>query len=351
MKKRAFIEIHGLVEIILVLVVILALLSITGYYKIILNRFGEDTLCQGSFVASAMTKMFGQTTIDPKCRTNRITLVMEVEDEGITETGGEKMALNKDYPSNDPSQAWDTKVRVDDWNDKFSEDFPYPYTKEYPTGLSDEKKDEYVTVRYNMDKIFAEELKRCWTVVGKGNLPLFDNWFRFIDCSDDPGFQECKHVIDAMIAVVGIDGKVKPTANFCVLCSRIKYDFDEDAKKDYIGEFNSIDNWMNNNPWQVGRRTSYREYLMEEDESYFAAPTFTYSTTEPQAIVFIRINFHEVPLSILRSVDVADDILSVLSFYDKIEDDEKFVYYANALRVFPYKDLPNQCDYIVGSYI
>ena len=340
MKKRAFIEIHGLVEIILVLVVILALLSITGFYKVILNRFGEDTLCQGSFVASAMTKMFGQTTIDPKCRTNRITLVMEVEDEGVTETGGEKMALNKDYPSNDPSQPWDTKVRVDDWNDKYSEQFPYPYP-------SENDDDEYVTVRYNMDKIYADELKRCWTVVGKGNLPLFDNWFRFVECDDG----ECESAWQALQAVFKGELESKETANFCVLCSRIKYNFGESPQSEYLGEFNSIDNWMNNNPWQVGRRTSYREYFMEEDESYFAAPTFTYSTTEPQAVVFIRINFHQIPEWLVKSTDFLDEVLSILPFYDKIEDDEKFVYYHNALRIIPYKDLPNQCDYIVGSYI
>jgi len=347
MKKRAFIEIHGLVEIILVLVVIFVLLGITGYYKIILNRFGEDTLCQGSFVASAMTKMFGQTTIDPKCRTNRITLVMDVEDEGETETGGVKIALKKDYPPPIPSQTWDTKLRVDNWNEQY-EEFPYPYPEDAPSGLSAEEEDEYVTVRYNMDKIFADELKRCWTIVGKGNLPLFDNWFRFIECNGG----ECENIMEAMGAIVGIGGSTTPTANFCVLCSRIK--FSSEVMKGYSGEFNSINQWMKNNPWQVGRRTSYLEYLMEEDQSFFAAPSFSYSTNEPQAVVFIRVNFHQIPVWLLQSADLADTALSMLPFYEGTEDNP--VYYANALKILPYNELsdpnsPYQCDYIVGSYI
>ncbi len=360
-KKKGITFINGLIEILLILIVFIVLLRVTGLYNKIINSFGEDTLCEGSFIASAMTRTFGQSTIDPQCKTKKITFVDTIQEEGETEGGGIKMALARDYVSTFPNEAFDTYARVNAWNDAHEgSELDYKYKQEKSEEQNQETRqmddDEYVTKRYNMDKLVADEMLRCWNIVGQGKLPLFDTSWSFIGCRDSTGIvRECRDWGDLWQNLGNVqDLAARPSANFCVLCSRIK--FDEKIEEQFQGvddeTYDSINRWMANNPWQAARQTSYYEYLLDESqrETFYNLPSYEYSSQEPYAVVFLRVNFHALPSGALRISDgINDFIIGGLTRYDGTDRDP--VYYANVLRLIPYQELPNQCNYIVGSYI
>ncbi|MEM2131500.1 MAG: hypothetical protein QXR96_03175, partial [Candidatus Woesearchaeota archaeon] len=238
LKKAVVIE-SSFASIILFVIALLVLLYTTGIYKVILVKTTEDLKCEASFLASALLRplgTIGNPSVDPQCKVNKYTVVLNQKEDIENQ-----FILNKDYVSNIPSQTLDTFERVKRWNSNpdLSEDVKYSYFDDYSKeefsnneniNLDNPTKEqkEYIRARYNLDKLFADELARCWDIVGQGKLDLFDNWFSFIDCNSNlAGIQECKNLQDWVSFTKS--GKLKPTASFCVLCSRIK--FDEELKK------------------------------------------------------------------------------------------------------------------------
>jgi len=346
--------------ILLILVVFMILFGATPLYSQIISSFGEDTKCQASFIASAMTRTLGKTVIDPKCKTERITIVEDPKEEGQTETGGEKKAILRDYQSNLPSLPYDTVARVEAWNDivddnpEFSDNLKYTYEDEIPEGFEDE--DAYITMRYNMDYLIADELQRCWQIVGRGNLPLFDEYWKFIgcrkpngdiisDCDQDKFWSRIKNIPNY---------QGRPVANFCVLCSRVK--FDPELQEKFPGEYDSINLWMKVNPYTTSlagdvSEKSYYEYVIDDSlNGVGAQPYFSYTTNEAQAIVFIRYNWHGAVDFAAGAVQISDNLLGKLPFYEGTFDGD-VVHYYNSLQIMPYSELSNQCNYIVGSYV
>lgn len=350
-KKKGVVVESSLVSIILFVIALIVLLYITGLYKLILVNFSEDKLCEASFIASALSRSFlniGNPEIDPKCKVHKIRLVYEQKDNIENQ-----FVLQQDYPSTIPSQEWDTYLRIKNWN--LNNDLPdnvkYSYFEDYskesfsngerinienPT--IEQKK--YIRARYNLDKLFAEEMARCWDIVGQGELPLFDNWFRFIDCDKNkPGIQECKKITDWIFAFK--NGKIKSYANFCVLCSRIK--FDEEVKnrlQGINGYYDSVARWMGNNPISVGNKKSYYDYVYDPKKmSSYAEQIFPkYRTDKAYAITFIRINEYGA-INLLKTI-------TGLNKYDNTD-----IYYINTLKLIPYEDLPKECDYLIASEI
>ncbi len=359
-QKKGFIALDHLVGMLLVLFVIVVLLVSTGLYKTILNMFAKDTLCEASFIVSAMSRpllQIGNPAIDPECQVNKIIFVNKKKDE----IKGDSMQaiLETNYATTLPDQKWDTFTRVKEWNAKcgpgneLPESAKYPYFEEYAqevnggdrseiiaSSATSEQK-EYVRKRYNMDKVFAEEMKRCWDIVGQGELPLFENWFTLIDCDENKsGVQKCNTLGDWVSAVA--KGKVKDTANFCVLCSRLK--FDEEVSNEFqgltTGKYSSLSRWMGNNPKRVGESMSYYEYIYNPDKmgSFAEQGQPEYSTDKPYAVVFERVNQNTKSGATLIS----------LGF---IKYDDEDVYYQNRLVLIPYEDISKECDYLVASTI
>ncbi len=363
--KKGYMTIHGIMGILLILVVFMILFGATPLYYQIISNFGEDTQCQASFIASAMTRTLGKTVIDPKCQTKRITFVVDQKEEGQTETGGEKKAILRDYSSNLPSLPHDTVARVEAWNDivddnpEFSDNLKYTYYEDYED-LTDKKEleeEDYITMRYNMDYLMADELQRCWQIVGRGNLPLFDEYWKFIGCRDSEGgpVRECKDADDFWSNVENIRAwKTRPTANFCVLCSRVK--FDTELQEKFHEEYESINVWMKVNPYTTSltgdvSEKSYYEYVIDDSfKGIGAQPYFSYTTDEAQAVVFIRYNWHKGSQFAAGAVQISDNILGKLPFYEGTFDNQ-IVHYYNSLQIIPYSELSNECNYIVGSYV
>ncbi len=335
-------------------------------------------MCESSFVASAMSKsisLMGKSYIEPQCKTNRITITKDRS--GETGYGGIYMKLNTKYASTLPDKWLKFRTvydQVKEWNEdpEIDDIYNFPYFEEEDIEPSDNPNEEElyrITARYNMDKIIADEMKRCWDIVGQGELDLFDNWFRFMDCkAEDGGPTECDSLLDALKSFVGLEeGQFRAARNFCVLCSRIK--FDEEVKADFTGSsYDSINRWMGNHPWRLGERESYREYLLggadgidDEEIDFFTIQQYHYDTQRPYAVVFIRLNFHQAIITPTRAMDVVADIISGVDVtipiinqdidpeIDIIEDDG--IFHANVLALMPYEQIPNSCDYIVGAYI
>jgi hypothetical protein len=373
MKKRSLLAIESLVQLLLILVVIVILLVWTGAYKLVINSLAKDTFCEASFIASAMSNALGSGSIDPSCKVNRILIVDKAEKGGTTETGEEKIALEKDYLSTMPEQKLSTFLRVTDWNQKcdgkaLPKTAAYPYLDDYAkegdgktaiSSNSDSATDAekiYVQSRYNMDRIVADEMKRCWSVVGNGKLPLFDKWYEFFKCnykdsngnSQEKPCESMKDYFDYWNGK-GIRG-INNAARFCVLCARVK--FDENVQKDFKGmdkgKYDSINLWMANNPRQTGSKQSYYEYILDDTqkESFFNAPSFEYSTDKPYAVIFVRVNMHGTQSAIVTAYNFVE---SKLNKYPAANDQD--VSYANILRLVPYDSLSDECDYLVGSEI
>jgi hypothetical protein len=339
--KKGMTFIWGLVEVILVIVVFLILLQ-TGLLKVIMGMIGQKTLCEASFIASSMSRTFGKMNIDPHCKTHKILITDSSEIPPLVEQGSEKKSLNMDYIQPTlPNLPLDTFLRVKEWNKQFPGN-KYPYISECGADdpeLATEDEQACVTKRYNMDYFLADELKYCWDIVGQGKLPLFDNWFEFLNCPD----KQCKSALDYF------KGLKEPhmSAEFCVLCSRIK--FDENVKFDN-GPYDSINHWMYNNRYKLNHKTSYFEYVQDEGAGFFEQRKFAYSTDKPYAVVFVRVNFQQPVEWLSRVYGIFDKDLDKFPYVTEGKDK---LYYFNDLRLIPYDQLsdPDTCDYIVGSYI
>ena len=351
--KKASIAVNGLVEMLLVIVVIVVLFQFLGIWRIFFGSFTEDFKCEGSFIASSMTKVFGNQVLDPDCKTKRITITFD--EEGVSNNGAEKKQLDKNHGSTTPD-PYDTFTRVKQWNEdpEIPEKSKYTYFDKDQENIKldtdDENEQNTIRQRYNMDKIIADEMRNCWDNVGNGKLPLFDMWFQFIDCDkSDNDFDKCESAADWFKANPNI------AANFCVLCTRVK--FDQEVQEKFGSEYDSISLWMANHPYSVapvpGKELtmSYYEFILSDDqkESLFHSPNFKYTTSEPYAVVFVRTNMHGSGQIVLNAYKFLDTTAGLLPFYDSTKDDP--VYYANVMSLMPYKELPEQCHYLVGSYV
>lgn len=351
-KGRITYEVVGLILIVFLIIVLLDVFGI--FQRIIIAIFGDVT-CQASFVASSMTEKFSilGKNIEPECKTNRITVVENPTEERETETGGTIYPLNTEYTSTLP-HGGSTYDFVYEWNLDKPEEFAYPY-------INDEKKDENgeeysqmekqerVTMRYNMDRLLANELERCWTVTNKGNLPIFDKYWDYIGCEQGGGTVtncDIKNFWDYFENIPKY--KTRDSANFCVLCARIK--FEPKVQNAFTDNYDSLDRWMGNHPYRLDSKVSYYEYILDEPqkETQFALPHYEYSTEKPLAVVFIRASFHAFPSTLYWFSNLGDTAIGVV--FPRYETpQEKPVYYGNILKIIPYEDLPNTCHFLVAT--
>ncbi|MEM3374446.1 MAG: hypothetical protein QXE31_04460 [Candidatus Woesearchaeota archaeon] len=351
-QKKGALVISEVIGAILVIAVFLILFITTGLYKIILGESGKDLMCEGSFIASALTRPFlnyGNSVIDPNCAVNKITVVNNKKDNIENQ-----YVLQQDYRSTILAQSLDTYERVKNWNknQEIPEETKFSYFEDYSREIfsNGEKitldnptieQKEYVRGRYNLDRLFAEEMKRCWNIVGQGELPLFDNWFTFVDCDKNQnGIQNCENIEKWISAIK--NGKIKPTATFCVLCARIKFDDEINNKFSGVdnGYYSSVARWMGNHPIRNDKKESYYDYVYNTDKmSSFAEMFFPkYRTDRAYAVVFMRINDHG-----------GINFFKTLAGLNKYKNSD--VYYANIIKLIPYEDISKECDYLVASEV
>jgi hypothetical protein len=376
---RKFGEIDTVVALILFCVVLVVFFAISKVYLPILGMFGNKLVCEQSFVASSISKtisIVGKPYIDPKCQTRRITVTED--DDTNPNPGTVKLKLL----NNLGETSFSTYKNIVQWNLEHGDVSNYPYFNEEGVSMPSStdnlrynSDDEKIVERYNMDKLVADELVNCWDIVGQGKLDLFDNWFDFVDCGGD---QPCNSITHAILSPISND-KIRISRNFCVLCSRIR--FDEAVKEKFIperGVYDSVNVWMYNHPWRIGESESYYEYITvgstqdadKEEFDYFTAPYYTYTPQEAYAVIFVRVNYHQGIITAYKTGKLAKSALngifdiptgigiSLNDLGGKIKDeillgktnDDEFGH-ANMLVLIPYEELPNYCDYVAGAYI
>jgi hypothetical protein len=372
-KKGIEIAINSLIGILLVIITLIFLLLFLANYILHLNLFAKDITCEASFIVSAMSRPLltvGNPQIAPECQIDKLLIVntpLKQEETGGSST---QAVLKTDYVSTIPDQAWDTFLRVKNWNDcctgnslpksslckenTLPESAKYPYFTEYAeeigtTGRSEidssnptQDERDYVQKRYNLDKIFADEMKRCWNVVGNGKLALFDTWYQFFTCNYGGTEKACESADDYFDGGINIKG-VQTAARFCVLCSRIKIDSEvsQEFKGIENGKYDSLNVWMANNPRQVADDKSYYEYILDESQagSMFTLPHFSYSLDKPYAVVFVRLNMNGPQQFTVGAYDF------LLNSGDDTQTN------ANILILIPYENISSTCDYLVASTV
>ncbi|MEA3514917.1 MAG: hypothetical protein U9R34_05550, partial [Nanoarchaeota archaeon] len=204
-------------RIILAIIVILALLVISGNLFAMMRGAGEAKICQYNLFVTSATKtpIIQNINIPPECQMKRITLTYD------------ELAKNK-------AKA---QKEIKKHNDKFKENPEFKFS--YDITNDDD------LIRYEMDKAIAKELRSCWQIGWQGNMNFFDEWWRFYDLpwGDDPPSQE--KAWDSWITKLA-GSPLRPPIN-CIACSRIKFDDNLEAR--FQNEnIKTINEWMQKTP-------------------------------------------------------------------------------------------------------
>lgn len=249
----------------------------------------EPTACPWSIVASALTKQlaFGKEILPPECSAELITIKKE------------DLEKNFDY----------AKKRIEEYIKK-----PEIYEKTKILEYFNDPKDEKQLYMFAMHKIFADNLKNCWSKVLKGAVPIFDEWWKFFGLGGkDP---EMQYVKGETKSIFGVDlfTVYGPPTN-CIVCSRIAITKEVDDlfdKKDEKNLMNSFNIWLQSNPIPMDPKLrSYYEFIIDGQSSAasaFTLPFYYYrvNVSEPWAVVFARIN----PL---KGAQIATDAFNYLA--------------------------------------
>ena len=191
--------------------------------------------------------------------------------------------------------------------------------------------DYHQQMEWALNQVVADRLLWCWKRVWKGNLPLFDKWWNLVDWTffglkkGDYSQAELKVLRGAIEDESPKLFDVYGPPTFCIVCARIK--FDSAVQSEFRGrKINSLLPWLAGNP-VPGTKTSYLEELLEGQTviSPLYTPPYTYTTDEPMAVVYERINPHITQstftwaTSKLGITDEAENVnILALAEYDKL---------------------------------
>ena len=155
-----------------------------------------------------------------------------------------------------------------------------------------------------LNHLIAGHMKRCWTKVHEGKLPLFDSWWNLLDWDFFGATRPTTHdgaltqFRDPAFTIPGTDRsllQVYGPPTFCVYCTRIKFDDDVRA---LIGK-DSVDSlaaWMKATQARPGSDESVFEFLLDEtlaqnqQATYVQSIRFPYTVTTPYAVEYARVN-------------------------------------------------------------
>lgn len=208
---------------------------------------------------------------------------------------------------------------------------------EYKLTASGERQPEWY-----LNEFMAKQLKNCWDTAGRGENPLFDKWWSWLDCSKpgDTTTKECTEegAIAKLSASVKNSDKI-PT--FCLLCSSIHFKKDL-PKAINQTDINTLAEWLAANP--ISRsKTPYSLYLSAKTNVQNLKPNFqTYTTKESQAIVYMqkeKTGTGTISDAFKNKFNSAFGVTP--SDLDKID----YVHYVDIVN---YDELYNECTYLIG---
>jgi hypothetical protein len=165
-------------------------------------------------------------------------------------------------------------------------------------------------LEFALDKIIADEMVACWEKVFKGNMPLFDQWWRLYDFPWSKTTEDAGQAFSKWYVPGTMHG---PPVN-CIICSRIT--FADDVLKWSGGKhIASLEEFLKNNP--VPRTsTAYLQYLYEGQTGPDAfKPKYSFSVDEEGlAIMYERVNMHKTEETIkfpLRLLGLTSDVIDI----------------------------------------
>lgn len=277
------------VGIIAAVVALVALLYVVGAFKFAIELFAGKATCAVYAAVGGSGECVHRVTLSKE----NLTLKRNFAIRGINKwQKDEKYANTATY-------------FIRNWNPSYSEDDAIPY-------------------EYLMDEVFASELKYCKDIA---KLYEFKDWWKGHDKTKDADNEE-----DAL----GLWEKLglgRPPI-LCLLCSRIK--FDEELQRMFDGmEIKSLTEWMANTP--VLPRKSYYEYMLFEGADELAMIHYTYSTSEPYAIVYSRIDKVGIRWAYGKAISFFNWFGANIAT-DKDADIKGVI-------IVPYAEFSRQCDY------
>lgn len=328
MIKKAAVGVETFVRSAAILIALVALVLVVPHFTKQLFAAGEKGECQWSVLVSALTRTPGLSleNIPISCKANYMNMTLE----DVQANYKTAVKAIKGYKDKGP-----------EYNDIY---------KIFNTLNSENQLAEWST-----NKIIADEMVSCWDKVWKGQMPMFDEWWKII------GYSKSSADAETLSKAQGLPGKEeemrwyhyaylwnlqwKSPPTFCIICARIKFGKDLPwalGKNDV----DSLATWMMFN--QVPRtNANYFEYLLSEDmkktPALFRSHAIKYDVLKPYAVIYQRINIHKVD-------EVSQGILDTIGLTRTEETDKKvdrvlLIPYDSVL--LPYDQGGANCNYVI----
>lgn len=330
MAKRGAVGVETFVRSAAILIALVALLLVVPHFTKQLFAASEEGECQWSVLVSALTRTPGLSmeNIPISCKAKYMNVTLE----DMQVNYGTASKAIKFYNSKGPE--YDAIYKI----------FNTPNS-------------ENQLAEWSVNKIIADEMVSCWDKVWKGQMPMFDEWWKIIGYSQASADQETlskaraeglpsteKEMSWYQYAYLwNLQWKSPPT--FCIVCARIKFgkDIMPALGKEHV---DSLTPWM---MFNAVPRTSitYFEYLLSEDQkntpALFRTHEIKYDTLKPYAVVYQRINIHKVD-------GISQGILDTIGLVSTEETDKKvdrvlLLPYESVL--VPYDQGGANCNYVI----
>lgn len=195
---------------------------------------------------------------------------------------------------------------------------------------------------YRLNELMAQEMKSCWSRMGRGKLDLFTDWFSVIQYKN--GAWTGKEGLPLKVfKILNPFNKEYESPKMCVICSRIR--FSESVRNEFPKQpIESLTTFTLNNPTNVfeGRKPlSYYEFLLDEVYSDLFGTQegnlkYTYDMNGDVAVVFFRSNLFYLVHTYARIKDYL--------WYDE----ESELAPVDAIFLVPYDKVTEECTEIAN---
>ena len=289
-----------IIGLIIFVIVFFLLFLATKQIMDITGKAGGKEACKTSAVLSSTTRMFGTEMLKLDCP-------MELDKIKYTDLSSGMDKAQKEIKDYDTTHT--------------GEDNGLNYFKGVSLTSNPEKLKEWALY----SKI-GTGMADCWGKLGEGKLNLFNAWY-------NPVYWEGKK--DNELPWVQFFPKAKAPPTTCVICARIDFD---DKIKEELKETTNFNEWAAKNAVTGQHGLSYYEYLIDEihDKDLFT-PNWKFTTDEPIAIVFARMNPQYVG-------NKFTDFLKFTGIAENIGKES-----IDALYLAKYAEVNNYCDYLANK--
>lgn len=259
----------------------------------------EDKLCFLDVAATHLSKVGPISLSDLRlCPIKWIYVMMDPKDVPFNERkkGVEYVYINKPI----------SKKLKEDLTKWYGEDF--------------ESKDQVLL--YRLNEIMANELKRCWGNLGRGNYDLFSEDFINIEYKEGT-FKSTDGLFKNIGKSLQVwDLRLEDNPKVCKRCSIIS--FHDTVQKHFKGEEIDLKPFLKNNPVTLKTPESISYYQFLDDniklKSDYLRPNYIYTVTEKeQAVVFLRANLKSYAGKIMSKTGTGD-LREIFSDEDYTED-------------------------------